>query len=80
MPVRRYQTLNTDVDRQDALIAKAGLPTEIPPELAIKDILETIKSDKKVQAGTVRFILPIAIGKVIISDRVTPEIIRQALG
>ena len=56
------------------------MPTEIPPELAIEDILETIKSDKKVQAGTVRFILPIAIGKVTISDRVTPEIIRQALG
>lgn len=67
-------------DRQDALIAQAGLPTEIPSELAIKDILETIKSDKKVKAGTVRFILPIAIGKVTISDRVTPEIIRQALG
>ncbi|MGF1591000.1 MAG: 3-dehydroquinate synthase [Pleurocapsa sp.] len=69
-----------EADRQDTLIAKAGLPTEIPPELAIKDILETIKSDKKVKAGTVRFILPIEIGKVTISDRVTPEIISKALG
>ena len=65
--------------RQDALIVKAGLPTDIPPQLAIEDILETIKSDKKVKAGKVRFILPTAIGKAIISDRVTPEIITKAL-
>ena len=66
--------------RQDALIAKAGLPTDIPGEIAIDDILETIKSDKKVRAGKVRFILPTAIGKVTITDRVTPEIIIKALG
>jgi 3-dehydroquinate synthase len=66
-------------DRQNALIIKAGLPTEIPQQLAIADILETIKSDKKVSAGKVRFILPTAIGKVIITDQVTPEIIISAL-
>ncbi len=68
-----------EAKRQDALIVKAGLPTDIPPQLAIEDILETIKSDKKVKAGKVRFILPTAIGKAIISDRVTPEIIIEAL-
>ena len=68
-----------EAQRQDALIVKAGLPTNIPPEIAIADILETIKSDKKVKAGKVRFILPTAIGKVIISDLVTPEIITKAL-
>ena len=68
-----------EADRQDALIAKASLPTEIPQEIAIADILETIKSDKKVKAGKVRFILPTAIGKVTITDKVTPEIITQAL-
>ncbi len=68
-----------EAQRQDSLIAKTGLPTEIPTELVIEDILETIKSDKKVKAGKVRFILPTTIGKVTISDRVTPEIIKQAL-
>ena len=68
-----------EAQRQDALITKAGLPTEIPPELAIEDILETIKSDKKVKAGKVRFILPTEIGKAVISNRVTPEIITKAL-
>ncbi|MEM7593682.1 MAG: 3-dehydroquinate synthase [Cyanobacteria bacterium P01_A01_bin.83] len=65
--------------RQDALIAKAGLPTAIPSELTTEAILETIKSDKKVKAGKVRFILPTELGKVTISDRVTPDIITKAL-
>ncbi|MDJ0745976.1 MAG: 3-dehydroquinate synthase [Xenococcaceae cyanobacterium MO_167.B27] len=64
---------------QDNLITKTGLPTVIPPQVSIEDILETIKSDKKVKAGKVRFILPTQIGKVFISDRVTPEIITQAM-
>jgi 3-dehydroquinate synthase len=68
-----------DLDRQNALITKAGLPTDLPQEIAIADILEIIKSDKKVTAGKVRFILPTAIGKVTITDQVTPEIIRKAL-
>ncbi|MEO1669780.1 MAG: 3-dehydroquinate synthase [Cyanobacteria bacterium J06631_2] len=68
-----------EAGRQAALITRAGLPTAIPAELAIADILETIKSDKKVQAGKVRFILPTEIGKVIITDQVTSEIISKAL-
>jgi 3-dehydroquinate synthase len=66
--------------RQDVLITKTGLPTAIPEELSMDDILESIKSDKKVKAGKTRFILPTTIGKVIISDRVTAEIIQQAIG
>ena len=68
-----------EAHRQDALIAKTGLPTDIPSNVAIADILTTIKSDKKVKAGKVRFILPTAIGKVIITDKVTSEIITKAL-
>jgi 3-dehydroquinate synthase len=65
--------------RQDALIAKAGLPIAIPSSVTIASILNAIQSDKKVTAGKVRFILPTAIGKVIITDQVTPEIITSAL-
>ena len=36
--------------RQDALIAKAGLPTAIPEQVAIADILEAIKSGQKSQS------------------------------
>jgi 3-dehydroquinate synthase len=66
-----------EAKRQDDLIEKTGLPTQIPTELDIDTILETLKSDKKVKAGTVRFVLPTQIGSVIISDRVTAELIRD---
>lgn len=65
-----------EAHRQDKLIAKTKLPTQIPPELDINAILETLKSDKKVKAGKVRFILPTQIGEVKITDRVTEDIIR----
>jgi 3-dehydroquinate synthase len=42
-------------------------------------VLDLLQNDKKVKAGKVRFILPEAIGKVIISDRVSPEVIREAI-
>lgn len=64
---------------QQELITKTKLPTDIPGELAIDDILETIKSDKKVKAGKIRFILPTTIGEVMITDRVTTEVIRASL-
>lgn len=67
-----------EAKRQDTLITKTGLPTDIPPELVMDDILTTIKSDKKVKAGKVRFILPTTIGKVTITDKVSPEIITTA--
>ena len=69
----------SEADRQDVLITKTGLPTDIPDRISAEDILETIKSDKKVKAGKVRFILPTGIGKVTITDKVTPEIITKAL-
>ncbi len=68
-----------DAQRQNALIKKAGLPTEIPSMLETEAIIEALKTDKKVKAGKVRFVLPTQIGTVIITDRVSPELLRQVL-
>jgi len=65
--------------RQDQLIRKTELPKKVPPMLAIDDILETLKSDKKVQAGKVRFILPEKIGSATITDQVMPELLREVI-
>jgi 3-dehydroquinate synthase len=65
---------------QKLLIQKAGLPTEIPAQLNLKDIVEALKSDKKVKAGLVRFILPKSIGEVIITDEVSSELIHASFG
>ena len=68
-----------EAERQDLLIAKADLPTKIPANLKVSDIIEALQADKKVKAGKVRFILPEKIGKVIITDQVPTEIIRDVL-
>ena len=68
-----------ETQRQDALIRKTGLPTDIPPQLELNDILTTLQSDKKVKAGKVRFVLPTRIGEVIITDQVTGEVIEKAI-
>ena len=68
-----------EAQRQDALIKKTGLPIEIPQNLEFNNILSTLQSDKKVKAGKIRFVLPTTIGKVIITDQVTSEIIEQAI-
>jgi 3-dehydroquinate synthase len=68
-----------EAQRQDDLITKTGLPTQIPPDLDREKIIDLLQSDKKVKAGKVRFILPQAIGKVTITDQVTPDLLRQIL-
>lgn len=68
-----------EADRQQKLIQKTGLPTQIPQGVAIADILTSLQSDKKVAAGQVRFVLPTQIGQAIVTDRATPEVIVPVL-
>jgi 3-dehydroquinate synthase len=68
-----------ELERQNALIRKAGLPIECPSNLEVKDILRVLQNDKKVKAGKVRFILPTKIGEVMITDQVNAELIEQVL-
>jgi 3-dehydroquinate synthase len=67
-----------DESRQRALIAAAGLPLSWPP-LDPEAVLACLQGDKKVRQGKVRFVLPVAIGRVEIRDDIDPELIRQVL-
>ncbi|HEY9751985.1 MAG TPA: 3-dehydroquinate synthase [Coleofasciculaceae cyanobacterium] len=69
----------TEQDRQQILIEKAGLPTRIPAMVAIDEILASLQTDKKVKAGQVRFILPTQIGTVTMTDQVPASVIRSVL-
>jgi 3-dehydroquinate synthase len=68
-----------EAQRQDNLIGKTGLPTQIPASLDVDRIMEALKTDKKVQAGRVRFVLPTQIGKVTISDGLAPNLLTKIL-
>jgi 3-dehydroquinate synthase len=65
--------------RQLALITKTGLPTQLPQGLEVEKIAAALQTDKKVQDGKVRFILPQAIGSVHIRDDVPGQVLRQVL-
>ncbi len=69
----------TATDRQLAVIQKTNLPTKLPAALSIDDILTTLRSDKKVKAGKVRFVLPKRIGEAFVTDQVTDDTIRSVL-
>jgi 3-dehydroquinate synthase len=68
-----------EAKRQDALIQKTGLPTQLPSGLDIEAIVDTLQTDKKVKDGKVRFVLPTQIGAVTVTDQVPADVIRQVL-
>lgn len=68
-----------EAERQDALIKKAGLPTQLPAGIDIEAIVDALQTDKKVKAGKVRFVLPTQIGAVKVTDEVPADVIRQVL-
>ncbi|MBD2579064.1 3-dehydroquinate synthase [Oscillatoria sp. FACHB-1406] len=69
----------TEAQRQQELIIKAGLPVKIPANVEVSSILTALELDKKVKGGRVRFILPTRLGEVTMSDRVSPEILLPIL-
>jgi 3-dehydroquinate synthase len=68
-----------ETQRQNNLISKASLPTQLPNGINIDAIVDALQIDKKVKAGKVRFILPTQIGEVKITDQVPSETIRHVL-
>ena len=69
----------TECDRQNQLIQKCGLPTELPADFDATKVLDLLLHDKKVKNGKVRFILPTKIGAVDIFDNVTDSAILAAM-
>ena len=67
-----------DQARQRAVIAKAGLPLQLP-SLDPEAMLRTLQSDKKVKDGQVRFVLPTAVGQVSIRDDINAELVKRVL-
>ncbi len=68
-----------DMARQQQLIVKAGLPTQLPVDFPVAKVADLLLTDKKVKDGLVRFILPTKIGSVTITDQVPDVAIANAL-
>jgi len=66
-------------DRLVKLLRSFGLPVDIPDNSQSEDILELMKLDKKVIAGSYRLILPKAAGQGFIDSRSSNEQITAAM-
>jgi len=66
------------VDRLQQLIEQAGLPAKMP-EFEVEKVMRAIQHDKKVQAGKARFVLLNKIGDAVVTDEVTPSLIKEVL-
>lgn len=69
----------TDTERQNTLIKKANLPTQVPETIDIEELINALQLDKKVKSGKVRFVLPTAIGKVTVTDEVHTDVIKKVI-
>jgi len=62
-----------------ALIRRAGLPSEMPRELSVDELVKAMRLDKKARGGRHTFVLPEAIGSVRIVPRVDVDMIKSVL-
>jgi len=70
---------NEEVLRIKALISSYELPSEMPGEIEISDLIETMQIDKKTVAGKMHFVLPEKVGSVKIHREIAAEEIKRLL-
>jgi 3-dehydroquinate synthase len=63
--------------RLETLLSRAGLPTKMSANA--DEVLEAMKHDKKFRAGVNLFILPTAVGKVMLEENIPMNIIRSVV-
>jgi len=66
------------VGRQAALLNGLGLPTRVP-SVDNTRVLSAMRGDKKVEHGTLRFVLPARLGHVELVGNISEEEVKQAL-
>lgn len=67
-------------ERQNRLIAKAGLPTALRGDrFSAGRVIKYLMTDKKKSGGRLRFVLPETIGRVKVSDQVSLALVRSVL-
>ncbi|EHG0200128.1 3-dehydroquinate synthase [Salmonella enterica subsp. enterica serovar Napoli] len=76
---RLGQFSSADTQRIIALLERAGLPVNGPCEMSTQDYLPHMLRDKKVLAGELRLVLPLAIGKSEVRGGVSHEVVLSAI-
>ena len=68
-----------DTDRIIRLLTRAGLPVHGPEAMTAQDYRPHMLRDKKVLAGELRLVLPLAIGKAEVRSGVAHDIVLAAI-
>lgn len=76
--VKRGQVMEAELEGFESLLDKLHLPTHIH-DYDVLEVLEGTKNDKKMEAGSIKFILLERIGKGYIDNTVTDEEMRDAI-
>ena len=76
---RLGQFSSQDTDRIIALLQRAGLPVNGPESMAAEDYLPHMMRDKKVLAGKLRLVLPLAIGKAEVRSGVPHDMVLASI-
>lgn len=79
LAVRMKMLREGDALKIKGLVEMYNLPSRIPGDLDVSEMMNAMEVDKKVKAGKLRFVLPEAIGKVRIEEGVDREKIRQII-
>lgn len=72
LAAQRKLISGADAERVEKLVARAGLPTQMP-RFTAEEYWGAMGADKKVRDGKIRFVLPTAIGRVGMYNDVTAE-------
>jgi 3-dehydroquinate synthase len=73
LAVSRGDVSHDELQRIIRLLSAFDLPVAPPAQMKIADFMPYMKTDKKVQAGKMRFIVPTALGQSAIVDDVTEQ-------
>ena len=65
--------------RLESLLQQLGLPVRLPEGLAMESLAPLMQRDKKVEAGRIRWVLPVRAGEVALTPEVPPEAVARAL-
>ncbi|NWA62790.1 3-dehydroquinate synthase [Pantoea sp. B9002] len=76
---RLGQFTSVETDRIIALLLRAGLPVHGPANMAAEDYLPHMMRDKKVLAGELRLVLPLAIGRSEVRGGVAHDMVLAAI-
>lgn len=69
----------SETRRVMALLEAFSLPVKGPENMSKDDYVRHMRRDKKVAAGTIRFVLPQGIGKAVVTDAITDDILSRIL-